>query len=705
MSDDFEALFQKYAAEESRHEADRQQAREATKKWEAAESLLSHLENAPLNALACQLGRAPTQAEGHAYYAELLIRYCRAIRDAGRSDRPPDLQPRSDGARLALEVLRLVLEDDQLGIVRILDGAAKAPTTLGSDLVTSLLDLLHRLLGTPAPIAGGWVDADASQIESTGTELIEQREPAERAMEMSIGDVEMAEGNEPEGSDGARGDQTQRQAARRELERIATAEVRDIRELSQWCRDAMNCLKSHVRLDGGKWTAWSTPAQRLAREALEHAVQLEADADTIGYLSGQLPADCSVMSAATGLAMIQRLAEWCSDAVAASVMDEAQLNIADNLSAIVNNMDFYWGLANDDSNYKNVPADQRQELAGEAYKILTERIDRLAGADTGEWVGLDIWEFLTHFTGLLRRRATENAPWATTWGRICRDIRQSSPAPDFEHFRREIQGNLERLVGGESVFPPPATLSRRAEQPETTSHDTDSAEAEQAAQAGADADQPEAVGVDGEEVASELQAATTHSPEGDTWVFAPSGDGYYIAVPEGQGYFSGLKGFGQILELIRSPEGTVPMLLLVGGTDGARLGIDRRSRQPTFGPEGFEEIREKRRELKAGLEKAKKDNNPSEADRLQDELDEFNATVTASMGLGKNPRDLNDDRVRLRASIHASLKRAYKALGNGKPPLKGLADHFELSISSQGGCFVYPPAARPPWRFEPPRKM
>jgi hypothetical protein len=191
----------------------------------------------------------------------------------------------------------------------------------------------------------------------------------------------------------------------------------------------------------------------------------------------------------------------------------------------------------------------------------------------------------------------------------------------------------------------------------------------------------------------------------ETWVFTQSGDGYFIAVPEGQGHFAGLKGFGQILQLIRSPTGTVPMRLLVSDAGVAQPGVDRWSRQPTIGPEGFEQIRTKRQELKADLAKAQKDNNLPEADRIRAELEELDATVTASMGLSKMARDLNNDHDRLRPTIHASLKRAYDALRKGKPPLNALAEHFELSIFSESGCFVYRPSPRPYWRDELPEKM
>jgi len=73
----------------------------------------------------------------------------------------------------------------------------------------------------------------------------------------------------------------------------------------------MACLKEFLRLDGNKWDAWSSPAHRLASEAVKRAIQICADADTLAFLQHQ-SADRSVMSAHTGFAMLQRLAEWCA---------------------------------------------------------------------------------------------------------------------------------------------------------------------------------------------------------------------------------------------------------------------------------------------------------------------------------------------------------------------------------------------------------
>jgi hypothetical protein len=81
-------------------------------------------------------------------------------------------------------------------------------------------------------------------------------------------------------------EKARRDAARHELDRLAAVAFGDVLELSQRCSNAMDYLEEHVRREGGDWTAGSTPAQRLAREALRHATHLAADAETLGYLRG-----------------------------------------------------------------------------------------------------------------------------------------------------------------------------------------------------------------------------------------------------------------------------------------------------------------------------------------------------------------------------------------------------------------------------------
>src|SRR5262249_35419053 len=121
--------------------------------------------------------------------------------------------------------------------------------------------------------------------------------------------------NRAEGNSATLDGQTERaryEAALKTLNRLAATPCADAQECLAWCNEAMACVREFVRLDGDKWQAWSTPAQRLAGEALKRATELSADSDTLAFLGGQLPANLSVMSAGSGLAMLRKLAEWCA---------------------------------------------------------------------------------------------------------------------------------------------------------------------------------------------------------------------------------------------------------------------------------------------------------------------------------------------------------------------------------------------------------
>jgi hypothetical protein len=145
--------------------------------------------------------------------------------------------------------------------------------------------------------------------------------------------------NRAEGNSATLDGQTERaryEAALKILNRLAATTCADAQKCLAWCNEAMACLREFVRLDGGKWQAWSTPAQRLAGEALKRATELFVDSDTLAFLGSQLPANVSVMSAGTGLAMLRKLAEWCTSETQRRVeppAPESDRNQSQNASA------------------------------------------------------------------------------------------------------------------------------------------------------------------------------------------------------------------------------------------------------------------------------------------------------------------------------------------------------------------------------------
>jgi hypothetical protein len=194
------------------------------------------------------------------------------------------------------------------------------------------------------------------------------------------------------------------------------------------------------------------------------------------------------------------------------------------------------------------------------------------------------------------------------------------------------------------------------------------------------------------------------SPPAEQWVFAPSGNGYFIAGLGESGHLGRYKGLADIARLIRTPGKPVPILELIGAD--IRLKTDRRSRQPTVDAQGVQDILAQLAELRADRGRAQAANNLAEADAVQTEIEKLESYLAAAAGVKGKVRDLNNLYDKLRPKIHGRLGTAYKAMRAATPPMKNLADHFDLSISAEAGSgFVYRPAgAPPPWKFSQERE-
>jgi hypothetical protein len=157
MSDYDKTVFARYAKLEQERERARQQVRGAEERWRAVQDVLSRIEHF----------RCGEDDDNR--YAGLLIEYCRAVREVSGSIHLPNLTPANDGAQLALDVLRFAIQGDKATIVRILEGASSAPTTLGALLVTNLIDLLRRTIGGVGALKGDWVE-DEQAVRATDQE-------------------------------------------------------------------------------------------------------------------------------------------------------------------------------------------------------------------------------------------------------------------------------------------------------------------------------------------------------------------------------------------------------------------------------------------------------------------------------------------------------------------------------------------------------
>jgi hypothetical protein len=210
---------------------------------------------------------------------------------------------------------------------------------------------------------------------------------------------------------------------------------------------------------------------------------------------------------------------------------------------------------------------------------------------------------------------------------------------------------------------------------------------------GSEVNGPDGAAGDGAEIFSAERTS-------EEWCFAPSGNGYYISGFGESGHLSGYKGLADIARLLATPSVPVPMLDLDGADQ--QLRNDRRSRQPAVDVEGVQRVAEQIRELRVDLERAERQNNTVEADAARKQIEDLEASLAATKGLGGKVRDLNDPFNKLRPKIHGRLQTVYEAMRKANPPLVKLAEHFESSISSEGGtAFVYRPAGDPPhWQLQ-----
>src|SRR5262249_10460097 len=155
-------------------------------------------------------------------------------------------------------------------------------------------------------------------------------------------------------------------------------------------------------------------------------------------------------------------------------------------------------------------------------------------------------------------------------------------------------------------------------------------------------------------------------------------------------------GVKNLVQLLRKPRQYVPWAELLALPDSD----SPRSEQPAFTPEAVRSIQEDRRRLQQEIDEAENDVDRADSERR---LAALNAKVKKDLGLGGQPRDLNNPLKRYRAKIHGRLRDVYAKMREGSQPLKKLADHFETYITSTESGYTYaPPEPLPPWKLDPP---
>jgi hypothetical protein len=184
------------------------------------------------------------------------------------------------------------------------------------------------------------------------------------------------------------------------------------------------------------------------------------------------------------------------------------------------------------------------------------------------------------------------------------------------------------------------------------------------------------------------------------WIWAPDGNGYFVAGLGERGHFAKLKGLSMIEKLVHSPGQPVLMILLVGGTAEKPKG-DKHSKQLVMDRETLREVYNRCKVLRAEIEKDETEGRTVDADESRVELEQLKQQLKAAVGIKGKVRDLNDLANKLRPSIHGALDRVYGAMRKANPPLTELANHLKSAISSESATFVYRPAMQVSWKTAP----
>ncbi len=191
---------------------------------------------------------------------------------------------------------------------------------------------------------------------------------------------------------------------------------------------------------------------------------------------------------------------------------------------------------------------------------------------------------------------------------------------------------------------------------------------------------------------------TDDSPTEAEFVFRPDGDGYFLKGFGEEGHVSKSKGMDDLFRLVQTPGIAVLMLELDAGPGVKRAEGDGSSRQPVADAKTFQQVTAKRDELKADIESAESE---MEREELQAELDKLEASARAMKGLGGTSRDINNPTDKLRPKIAGRIETARRNIAKAMPEM---GKHFDLTISSETGCYLYS-AGVPNLQWDVSKKM
>jgi hypothetical protein len=227
---------------------------------------------------------------------------------------------------------------------------------------------------------------------------------------------------------------------------------------------------------------------------------------------------------------------------------------------------------------------------------------------------------------------------------------------------------------------------------------------------GPEADPP-ATGTPGAAGAPEREAIYRFEQVGELWA---------VSFGEGEkGNFSDLTGMGHLHRLLQSPHRPLSALTLDGGAARGNLPIrtfrdsheakgDKRdsaglSNQDAADRQTLDSVEAKMKELIEEIAAAKADNDTAALQRAQGEFYKLEAYLLEAKGWQGKVRQVGSAPAaeKARVNVRAALDRAYKKMGNGKPPLRALVAYLKAHICTEGTSYVYrpDPSDRRPWQL------
>ena len=191
------------------------------------------------------------------------------------------------------------------------------------------------------------------------------------------------------------------------------------------------------------------------------------------------------------------------------------------------------------------------------------------------------------------------------------------------------------------------------------------------------------------------------------YIFRRDGDGWFIRAFGEQGHFSQSAGFDRLARLVRAGGRPVAMTNLIAGRGvkkptaaadaaAAELTPNNSTSAPLVDEEAIQKIGKKVKELNDAIKEAEHEGDVTLAEVYRKELGDLVGYLKAATQPSGKTRKFRTEIDRLRPAIHQSINRACQQLRNAG--MTTTANHFEVSIRSEGDSFIYSPSPPIPWQ-------